>query len=138
MNCLPNNGGLATLEAAYEEGSDIALPGTEVNWTKVNEFVEAWAAEQKLPADLKGRTLTLVDFENEEDCQFFYAGRTQLGQTAFTSALARFARARRGRTEHVTITQGHYQAWLAAEKLDDTEENRGRFIESRYKVLSLK
>ena len=108
-----------------------------MNWEKVNEFVEAWAAEQALPADLKGRTLTLVDFESEEDCQFFYPGRTLLSQKAFTSALARFARARHARTEHATITQGHYRVWLLAEKLDDTEENRGRFIESRYKVLTV-
>jgi hypothetical protein len=109
-----------------------------MNWEKVNEFVQAWAAEQALPSDLKGRTLTLVDFESETDCEFFYPGRTQLSQKAFTSALAKFARARHARTEHITITQGHYQAWLAAEKLEDTEQNRGRFIESRYKVLTLK
>ncbi len=108
-----------------------------MNWEKVNEFVEAWAAERALPADLKGRTLTLVDFESEEDCQFFYPGRTLLSQKAFTSALARFARARHARTEHAAITRGHYRLWLVAEKLDDTEENRGRFIESRYKVLTV-
>jgi hypothetical protein len=108
-----------------------------MNWQKVSDFVRAWAAEQALPDDLKGRALTLVDFESEADCEFFYPGRTLLSQKAFTSALAKLARARHARTEHVIINREHYRHWLAAEKADDTEENRNRFIESRYKVLPL-
>lgn len=106
-----------------------------MNWLKINEFVEAWAAARELPADLKDRTLTLVDFESESDCGFFYPGRTLLAQKAFTSALAKFARARRARTEHVTITPEHYRHWLLAERAEDSEENRGRYIESRHQVL---
>lgn len=109
-----------------------------MNWQTISQFVEAWATEHALPPDLKGRTLTLVDFESEQDCQFFYPDRNQLAQKAFTSALARFARARHARTEHVTITPDHYRAWLSAEKQDDTQEARTRFIESRYRLLSLK
>lgn len=109
-----------------------------MNWEKIGEFVKEWAVAQGLPADLRGRALTLVDFESEEDCGYFYAGRTLLAQKAFTSALAKFARARHARTEHITINRGHYEIWLAAEQEDDTEENRNRFIESRYKVLPLK
>lgn len=108
-----------------------------MNWQKVNEFVESWSLEHQLPANLKGKTLLLVDFESEADCLFFYPERTQLAQKAFTSALSRFARARHARTEHVTITPEHYRVWLLAEQLDDTLENRGRFIESRYQVLPL-
>ena len=106
-----------------------------MNWEKVNEVVEAWAAQQGLPADFNGRTLTLVDFETEEDCDFFYPGRTLLSQKAFTSALARFERERHAKTEHITINPGHYDHWRVAEKLEDTEENRARFIESRYKII---
>jgi hypothetical protein len=106
-----------------------------MNWRKVNEFVEVWAAERALPANLKDRTLTLVDFEREGDCEFFYPGRTLLAQRAFTSALAKFARARQARTEHVTINPEHYRHWLLAERADDSDENRGRYIESRYQVL---
>jgi hypothetical protein len=106
-----------------------------MNWEKVNEFVAAWTQQQSLPQDFKGRTLTLVDFESEEDCAFFYPGRTLLVQKAFTSALSKFARARHARTEHITINRGHYEHWLVAEKQQDSQENRGRFIESRYKVL---
>ncbi len=108
-----------------------------MNWERINEFVQAWAAERSWPADLKGITVTLVDFESEEDCRFFYPDRTQLAQKAFTSALAKFARGRRARTEHATVTPAQYQVWLVAEKLQDTPENRGQFIESRYKLLSL-
>ena len=90
---------------------------------------------QALPDDFKGRTLTLVDFENEADCAFFYPGRTLLAQKAFTSALSKFARVRHARTEHITINRGHYEHWLLAEKREDSAENRGRFIESRYKVV---
>jgi hypothetical protein len=88
-----------------------------------------------LPQDFKGKTLTLVDFGSEEDCAFFYPGRTLLAQKAFTSALSKFARARHARTQHITINRDHYQHWLLAEKQQDLEENRGRFIESRYKIL---
>lgn len=108
-----------------------------MNWQKVNEFVALWAGARSLPANLKGRTLTIVEFESEEDCAFFYPGRTLLAQKAFTSALVKLARARHARTEKVIITPDHYRHWLAAEKTEDTEENRGRFIESRYQVLSL-
>ncbi len=108
-----------------------------MNWQKVNEFVEAWAQQQALPENFNGRTLTLVDFESEADCEFFYPGRTVLSQKAFTSALAKFARARHARSEHIIINRGHYEHWLMAEKQEDSQENRTRFIESRYKVLPL-
>lgn len=106
-----------------------------MNWLKVNEFVEAWAAENQLPADLTGKTLTLVEFESDSDCRFFYPERTQHAQQVFTTALARFARSRHARTEHRSITPNHYRAWLAGEKAGDSPEIRGRFIESRYQVL---
>lgn len=109
-----------------------------MNWQKVNEFVEAWAAERALPANLKGRALMVVDFESEADCAFFYPGRTMLAQKAFTSALVKFARARHAHVEHATITPEHYRHWLVAEKTEDSEENRGRFIESRYQVRSIR
>lgn len=108
-----------------------------MNWQKVNEFVAAWAADHALPEDLNGRTLMVVDFEHEVDCAFFYPRRTLLAQKAFTAALVKFARARQARTERVTITPDHYRHWLVAENAEDTEENRGRFIESRYQVLTL-
>src|SRR5215467_10724670 len=101
-----------------------------MNFEKVNEFVTAWAEQQGLPPDFTGKTLTLVDFESEEDCAFFYPGRTLLAQKAFTSALSKFARARHARTEHITINRDHYQHWLLAEKQEDSDQNRGRFIES--------
>ena len=107
----------------------------QVNWEKVNEFVQAWADQQGLPTDFNGGTLTLVDFESEADCEFFYPGRTLLSQKAFTSALAKFARTRHARTEHITINRGHYEHWLVAQKEQDTAQNRTRFIESRYKII---
>jgi hypothetical protein len=106
-----------------------------MDWTKVNEFVEAWASERQIPDNLKGKTFTLVDFETEADCLFFYPDRTQHAQRVFTSALARFARARHARTEHHAITPDHYRAWLLAEKVEDSQEMRAGFIESRYQVL---
>ena len=106
-----------------------------MNWQQVNKFVEAWAAERALPANLKGHTLTLVEFESDTDCAYFYPHRTLLAQKAFTSALAKFARGRQARTEHVTINPEHYRHWLLAEGAEDSVENRERFIESRYQVL---
>ena len=106
-----------------------------MNWIKVNEFVEEWARIKQIPSDLRGKTLSLVDFENEGDCHFFYPDRTLHAQEVFTSALARFARARHGRTERRVVTPDHYRAWLLGEKTLDSTETRVRFIESRYEVL---
>ncbi len=106
-----------------------------MKWEQLSEFVETWAASQGLPANMGGRSLTLVDFANEADCVFFYPDRDLVSQKAFTMALSKFARARNARTEHVTIHPEQYRAWLAAEKLDDGGENRERFIESRYRLL---
>src|SRR5262245_9970365 len=106
-----------------------------MNWIKVNEFVEEWVAQRQLPPDLKGKTLALVEFENEANCQFFYPDRTQHAQEVFISALVRFVRARRGRIEMRTITPDHYRAWLAGERLKDSQEVRSQWIESRYQVI---
>ncbi|MEO6739163.1 MAG: hypothetical protein ABIP20_02865 [Chthoniobacteraceae bacterium] len=106
-----------------------------MNWQDVNAFVQAWLEQRGLPADMTGMSLVLVDFENESDCDFFHPGRDLLSQKAFTMALSKLARERGARTEHAVIHREHYRAWLAAEKLGDTAENRETFIESRYKVL---
>jgi len=108
---------------------------TAMNWEKVNEFTEAWAADRGLPADMAGMALVLVDFENEADCDFFFPGRDMLSHKAFSMALAKLARGRGARTEHATIHREHYRAWRAAEKMEDSAENRELFIESRYRVL---
>ena len=107
-----------------------------MNWEKVSEFVQPWVARHGLPGDMTAMSLVLVDFENEADCEFFYPGRDMVSHKAFTMALAKLARERGARTEHATIHREHYRAWLAAEKAEDSAENRERFIESRYKVLS--
>jgi hypothetical protein len=107
-----------------------------MKWEQLSEFVETWAAGHGLPADMGGRTLTLVEFANAADCAFFYPDRDLVSQKAFTMALSKFARARNARTEHVTINPDQYRAWLAAEKLEDAGEQRERFIESRYRLLS--
>lgn len=111
---------------------------TAMNWEKVHEFVDAWVHDRGLPADMSGKAMILVDFEDEKDCEFFYPGRDMISHKAFTSALAKVARGRKARTEHSTIHREHYSAWLLAEKLEDSVENRARFIESRYQILSRK
>ena len=106
-----------------------------MNWENVNSFVRTWAEHRGLPEDMTGMSLVLVDFQSEADCDFFHPGRDLVSHTAFTMALAKVARERNARTEHATIHGEHYRAWLAAEKCDDTAENRGAFIESRYRAL---
>lgn len=106
-----------------------------MKWEQLSEFVETWAAGRGLPADMGGRALTLVDFASEADCAFFYPDRDLVSQKAFTMALAKFARARHARTEHVTIHPEQYRGWLDSEKLEDAPEHRERFIESRYRLL---
>ena len=106
-----------------------------MNWEQLREIVETWATAHGLPADMGGRTLMLVEFASEADCAFFYPKRDLVSQKAFTLAVAKLARARNARTGHVTINPDHYRAWLAAEKLEDAEEHRERFIEGRYRLL---
>ena len=106
-----------------------------MKWEQLSEFVETWATGRGLPAEMAGRTFTLVEFANEADCDFFYPGRDLLSQKAFTLALAKLLRTRNARTAHVTINPDQYREWLAAEKLEDAAQNRERFIESRYRLL---
>jgi hypothetical protein len=108
-----------------------------VNWEKVRQFVEAWAAERNWPSDLRGYQLQLVHFEREEDCRFFYPERDLLSHRAFLNALGRFVRERRAKTRRVTITPEHYRVWRVAEKEEDTPENRARYAESRYRLAPL-
>lgn len=107
-----------------------------MNWEKVSDFLDLWVTRHGLPEDMTAMSLVLVDFQNDADCDFFYPGRTMVSHTAFTMALAKLARERHARTEHAVIHREHYRAWLAAERTEDSAENRERFIESRYKVLS--
>jgi hypothetical protein len=109
-----------------------------MNWENVNAFVQAWVTRRGLPADMAGMSLVLVDFESEADCDFFFPGRDMVSHKAFSMALAKLARGRGARTEHSTVHREHYRAWLAAEKMEDSAENRAGFIESRYKALSAK
>ena len=106
-----------------------------MNWENVNAFVRTWVEQRGLPADMAGMSLVLVDFQNEADCDFFHPGRDMVSQKAFTMALAKLARERGARPEHAVIQREHFRGWLAAEKLEDSAENREAFIESRYKVL---
>ena len=106
-----------------------------MKWEQLSKFVEEWAESHGLPEDMGGRSLTLVDFASEADCGFFFQGRDLVSHKAFTLALAKLGRSRNARTEHVTINQDQYRAWLAAEKLEDCEASRGRFIGSRYRLL---
>ncbi len=108
-----------------------------MNWENVNTFVRDWVEQRGLPADMTGMSLVLVDFQNEEDCDYFYPGRDMVSHKAFTMALSKLARERGARTEHATIHREHYRGWLAAEKIEDSAENRGAFVESRYKVISV-
>ena len=108
-----------------------------MDWHDLAKFVEAWAAQHALPVNLRGKQFLMVDFEDDNDCAFFYPGRTQFSQHAFTVALAGVVRRRHGRTVRVTITPEQYRAWLLAEKLPDSAENRQSFIESRYRVEDL-
>ena len=112
-------------------GSSFAI----MNWENVNAFVRTWVEQRGLPADMAGMSLVLVDFQNEADCDFFHPGRDMVSQKAFTMALAKLARERGARPEHAVIQREHFRGWLAAEKLEDSAENREAFIESRYKVL---
>lgn len=106
-----------------------------MKWEQLSEFVEAWAGSHGLPADMSGRSLILVDFASEADCGFFYPERDLVSQKAFTLALAKLARSRNARTEHVVINPDQYRAWLAAEKREDSVASRESFIESRYRLL---
>jgi hypothetical protein len=106
-----------------------------MNWDQLKDAVETWAKGHGLPAEMRGKTLMLVEFANEVDCAFFYPQRSLVSQKSFTMALAKLARARHGRTGPVTINPDHYRAWLAAERLEDDVAHREQFIESRYRLL---
>lgn len=107
-----------------------------MNWNDVSLFAATWAQQRALPDKLDGCWLELVDFDTEEDCRFFYPERDLLSHRTFLNAIARLAQRRGARTRHVRISPEHYRLWRTSEQREDTKEERGAYIESRYRVLS--
>ena len=107
-----------------------------MNWSEVNAFAADWAVKQRLPDKLAGRWLELVDFDTDEDCQYFYPGRDLLSHRTFLNAVARLAQRRGARTRHVRFSPDHYPLWRESERREDKEEERSDYIESRYRVMS--
>lgn len=106
-----------------------------MKWNDVSAFARTWAEQRGLPSKLDGRWLELVDFDNDADCRFFYPERDLLSHRAFLHEAARLAQGRGARTRHVWIHPEHYRLWCDSEHREDSEEARGSYIESRYRLM---
>lgn len=108
---------------------------TGMNWQNVRQFVESWVTQHELPDDLRGGELDIVHFASEEDCRFFYPDRDLISHEAFLNSLVRWVREHGGRTRRVTLGPDHYRTWLTTESLENSPENRGAYVESRYRLI---
>lgn len=102
-------------------------------WTDAKAVAERWAQE-RLPEDLSGKRLELVNFDSDEDASFFYPKRTAEFQRMINSAIARIARKRKARTNYVLITPAEYLEICEKEGLKDSPEERLAFIEACHRI----
>lgn len=103
-------------------------------WTDAKTIAERWVLA-RLPSDLSGRRLELVNFDNDEDTRFFYPDRTAEFQRMVNSAISRAARKRKARTNYVVVTPAEYLEICASEGLTDSPEERAAFIEACHRIL---
>ncbi|WP_395736298.1 hypothetical protein [Prosthecobacter sp.] len=98
-------------------------------WKDAKAEGTKWAAE-KLPENLRGNVLQLVNFESDSDSRFFYPDRSAQYHSMITNAIARNARKRGAKTVYATITPGAYIDWRTGQGKEDSKELRLEFIES--------
>ncbi|WP_395753344.1 hypothetical protein [Prosthecobacter sp.] len=98
-------------------------------WKDAKAEGTKWA-DEKLPADLRGQVLQLVNFETDFDSRFFYPDRSAQYHSMITNAIARNARKRGAKTVYATITPSAYMEWQTGQGKEDSKELRLKFIES--------
>lgn len=103
-------------------------------WTDAKTVAERWA-QDRLPLDLRGKRLELVNFDNDEEARFFYPDRTAEFQRMVNSAIARIARKRGAKTNYVVVTPADYLEICAEEGLKDSPEDRLAYIEACHRIL---
>lgn len=103
-------------------------------WTDAKTVAERWVRE-RLPADLSGKRLELVNFDSDDDARFFFPDRTAEFQRMVNSAIARQARKRKARTNYVVVTPAEYLEICSKDGIQDTPEERLAFIEACHRVL---
>jgi hypothetical protein len=106
-----------------------------VNKEDVDEAVAAWLPALGLPPqpaagvkDLKGRSVRVAKFTDEESIRFFFPRRTLPFQQRMVKALAVHLRKRGAKIESVQLTIEDYARWLDARgATTDTPELRYQF-----------
>jgi hypothetical protein len=104
-----------------------------VAWKDAKEVAEEWAAEH-LPADLHGRILELVNFETDEDTEFFYPGRREMFHRMITKGISRIARKRGARTMYLRVTPADYLDLCEKDQVKDSPEERTAFITACHRI----
>ena len=102
-------------------------------WTDAKAIAERWA-QDRLPEDMSGKRLELVNFDSDEDARFFYPKRTAEFQRMINSAIARIARKRKARTSYVLISPNEYWDICEKEGLNDSQEERLSFVEACHRI----
>lgn len=102
-----------------------------VTWQNAKLIGEAWADEH-LPRDLSGAVVQLVAFKSDEDCRFFYADRDAGFHRMITTAIARVARQRGGKTFYLPVTRLDY-----AGKATDPPSKRTQYADQLAGVRDL-
>jgi hypothetical protein len=79
-----------------------------VSWKNAKAVADAWIHE-RMPDDLRGRAVQLVDFPDDETCRFFYNDRVIGLHRMVTTAIAREARKRGAKILHAQVTLADYE-----------------------------
>lgn len=104
-------------------------------WTDAKIIADRWVQE-RLPEDLSGKRLELVNFDSDEDSKFFYPRRSAEFHRMINTAIARAARKRGARANYVLISPAEYLEICAKEGIQDSPEERLAFIEACYRIRS--
>lgn len=98
------------------------------------EAAEKWVLDHAISEDLRGRTVYLVTFHDEEACRFYYPRRALKFHQQITSAISRICRARRAKIQRVylTVADWHLHAELAS--VADTPDERRKFADMHQRL----
>ncbi len=102
-------------------------------WTDAKTIAERWVQE-RLPEEMAGKRLELVNFESDSDARYFYPERTAEFQRMVNSAIARAARKRKARTNYVTVSPVEYVEICMRDQVVDTPEERTAYIEACHRI----
>jgi hypothetical protein len=115
-------------------GTGLAYKVGAVSKDDVREALVGWQSALGLSADpgpgvkdLKGRSVRIVVFDDEESTRFYFPRRSLLFHQMMVQVLTRALRRRGAKIDRVTLTAEDYARWCDRTGTEDLPEVRYRF-----------